>query len=1670
MRDVLCRAPYPMYEAFMIKRILIALISAWIVSSFSAGGIELSFRFERLWPTLVQPWYFNSPSGLVCDNAGNVYIADSFNRRIQKFTSQGQFITLFNGRIDGGSEFDMPIDIALDTDGNLYVLDNVACKVRIFSPLGKEIGSWGGKGVAPGLFNSPRGIALDTRDIVYVADTGNSRIQLFQKDGTYIGILGEKEGLSIELAEPHSLAFDEQGTIYIADSANNRIVVVRNQPNYVEWWTAFGTEAFNYPIRVLADKKGHIYIADTGNFRICKFSVNGQPVLSWGQEGHGTGEFATLDGLAINNFGQILAADRGWHDRIQVFTPEGVFITAWGSQRGGLNEFNGPTDMASDAEHAIYVTDFGNSRIQKLSAAGQFIDYWGPQIEEPGHCRQPYSFTIDGLYQVAYAYDLYDGFIRQYELDGTFVKEWDSQANTPDAFHWAAGLCAAAGRLYMADAANHRIRVFNSEGMLLDNWGEIGTNEGQFLFPYDVTTDPQGLVYVADTYNNRIQVFGEGGTFLRSWGSEGSEYGQFNLPVALLCTEDGFVFVSDGENHRIQLFSTGGDFITSFGVLGGAPGQFNGPAGLLNLGNTILIADTLNNRIQQFRRLETASRAHAIIVAGGGPMAGNSLWDATRLCAHYAYHVLRHIGYAKEDISLLSADTQVDLDNDGIANDVTGNCTLDNLDVALKTSSRGSDLLLLYMVDHGGPNTFRMNEKEVLQSSQLLDWLNELRPNVAGPMIVINDSCQSGSLVEIMATAWLNPSPIVITSAKSGQSAYFLGTGASSFSSFFWTEILHGQSLKSAFSSAAGITEDLYELQSPQLDSNGDGIANLSADYESISNVYLGTGHSESSLRPVLETVVVPEEISGSEPLHLAVYSIRSRAEIAHVWAIVRPPNANMIQSGIPISWLPTIALNPTTRGGYAGIYHDFPSPGTYQVTLYARDTAGQTSLPVVRSVAVDNPLRDRAVIVAAARPGSPLWATTAANGLAAYNALRFQQIGDDDISFFCSDTISAGVDGLPTLSNVQYALTQLPMRGIRNLILYITGEGYKETVRLSAQEYLVAQDLASWLTPIDDLIAGKLIVVCDFCEAGSFLPWLAKPEPSRRRSIISSCGTEGTLTFTPTGDVSFSLFFWRQILAGASIRAAFLHASSMIRFSHPAFAPLLDDTGDGIYNSSQDGFVSASLYVGMGLQFASDPPIIDSVTNPQVVGKNNTSDSTLTKTMRNLQPGRGTKSTKDEDPETTVMLWADGITSTAGVAEVFAVLTPPTFNPWNCLGTGVSQVVLPMSQTGAGQYRTSWNGLDQRGTYQVTIYARDNLGQLSPGRTTYIRQLSGTVLPDSYEPDDAPGLASWIGINEPPQHHNFSHENDEDWSVFFAEQNQVIVIETRHLCPAADTRIELYSGNNPLVLEAFDDNSNPAEVRASLILWRTNQEGSYFVRTTNLAPEVFGADTCYTLEVSDETGLSMPGAIAVFVKNVEGQPVSEAKVSLVEFGSLIFYTDSHGEALFPTLPPRNYTVAVDKEGFLSAYQSTQVNSGQTTNVIFTLKKAPTTEGEVEGEPWINPESEDETLQEGEGEDPVLVEGEGEASSEGEVGKEGEDSTPSEGEIKEGEINEGEDDGGGEQDEEGEGEDDDPNSPKCSCSPTNKNGDSIRNIAAQFLLIVFSLMILARFNRPFRKD
>ena len=248
------------------------------------------------------------------------------------------------------------------------------------------------------LFSLPYGVAVDANGTAYVADTVNNRIRKITSAGVVTTLAGgnygfaDGTGTSALFQNPDSVAVDASGIVYVADNGNHRIrkitpagvVTTLAGSGSAAFTDGAGTSAsFNVPRGVAVDASGLVYVADTNNHRIRKVSATGVVTTLAGSgsgafaDGAGTSaSFSNPWGVAVDANGAVYVGDWG-NNRIRKVTSSGVVTTLAGSGSAAFADgagtrasFRSPFGVAVDASGAVYVADSNNNRIRKISSQG----------------------------------------------------------------------------------------------------------------------------------------------------------------------------------------------------------------------------------------------------------------------------------------------------------------------------------------------------------------------------------------------------------------------------------------------------------------------------------------------------------------------------------------------------------------------------------------------------------------------------------------------------------------------------------------------------------------------------------------------------------------------------------------------------------------------------------------------------------------------------------------------------------------------------------------------------------------------------------------------------------------------------------------------------------------------------------------------------------------------------------------------------------------------------------------------------------------------------------------------------------------------------------------------------------------------------------------------------
>src|SRR5574337_1134498 len=433
---------------------------------------------------------FNSPLGVALDSSENVYVADSANFRVAKFSTSGSFITAFG--TSGPGELNTTSGVTLDSSGNVYAVDSNNNQITEFNSAGSFVKSFGSA-----TLSSPVGVAVDTSGNVYVADTGNNQIVEFSNTGTSLQSFG-----NTTLSSPSGVAVDTSGNVYVADTGNNQIVEFSNTGAFVQSFGTSGSLLLSLPANVALNSNGDIFVADQGNNRILVFDNTGNFLFSFGSGGTGSGQFNRPFGIAFDSSGDIYVVDTG-NSRIEKFNSTGGFLSSFGGRGSGGGLFNQPLGIAIGNSGNIFVADTNNRRIAELSNTGAYIQSFGSSaLNKPSGV----IFNAAGNFYVS---DRVNNLVYEFnQTSGSVINTFPNTNSTGITFSIPYGIgFDFPGNLHVVDSGNNRVVVLSGTGHTVTQFGSLGSGNGQFDTPSGLAIDASGNIYVADTANNRVEIF-----------------------------------------------------------------------------------------------------------------------------------------------------------------------------------------------------------------------------------------------------------------------------------------------------------------------------------------------------------------------------------------------------------------------------------------------------------------------------------------------------------------------------------------------------------------------------------------------------------------------------------------------------------------------------------------------------------------------------------------------------------------------------------------------------------------------------------------------------------------------------------------------------------------------------------------------------------------------------------------------------------------------------------------------------------------------------------------------------------------------------------------------------------------------------------------------------------
>ena len=258
------------------------------------------------------------PRGIASDGAGYIYIADTGNARIQKFSPDGKFVAAIGERGSGRGQLEAPNGVAIDSTGNVFVTDTVNQKLVEYRSNGSLVNEWTN---VDSPFYGPRDIAFGPNKVLYIVDQGRTRIVMFDTStesfrawgggGSGEGQFNEATGISVGA-----------NMVFVTDRGNNRVQVFDLDGKFIRQWKIpeWGESTDQFPDLAYDDGSKQLYITSGKTNQLLSFDTNGKPL---------DGKLKPIGDASLKNPSSVIISTVGTSKRLYVLNTSSANVAAF---------------------------------------------------------------------------------------------------------------------------------------------------------------------------------------------------------------------------------------------------------------------------------------------------------------------------------------------------------------------------------------------------------------------------------------------------------------------------------------------------------------------------------------------------------------------------------------------------------------------------------------------------------------------------------------------------------------------------------------------------------------------------------------------------------------------------------------------------------------------------------------------------------------------------------------------------------------------------------------------------------------------------------------------------------------------------------------------------------------------------------------------------------------------------------------------------------------------------------------------------------------------------------------------------------------------------------------------------------------------------------------------
>ena len=287
-------------------------------------------------------------------------------------SEQYVLVAEWGGHGEEEGQFISPRGLTVDSEDNIYVTDISLGRIQKFTSDGEFITAWGETGKGDGQFDIPWGIAIDKEDTVYVSEMLNDRIQKFTSDGEFMAAWSTCLNRLRLLSMPQGVAVDNGGNVYVFHVAQllpffslpyHCIQKFNPEGRLCKKWVYW-----NIAMALAVDSEGNLFAPGFIFGEIHKFSSEGVVLDRWSSCRITSGEIACFpSAIALDREDNVYVTDYLYYN-IKKFTADGEFITSWKIENsGGFTSHPTPHGLTVDSEGCVYVVDGSTETIKKYA-------------------------------------------------------------------------------------------------------------------------------------------------------------------------------------------------------------------------------------------------------------------------------------------------------------------------------------------------------------------------------------------------------------------------------------------------------------------------------------------------------------------------------------------------------------------------------------------------------------------------------------------------------------------------------------------------------------------------------------------------------------------------------------------------------------------------------------------------------------------------------------------------------------------------------------------------------------------------------------------------------------------------------------------------------------------------------------------------------------------------------------------------------------------------------------------------------------------------------------------------------------------------------------------------------------------------------------------------------